>query len=852
MAREVNEQEFRLIDRVSSGLQTIAGGIGRLRTGLTELNQGAELAAKGIGLVRSAAESIGGAVQGVADYQTAMARVNQITQATAEEQKALAAAVQSAQVELGVSAEVSANALLKLARDGASATEAVNALGGVLAYAKANAQDAGAATEQLGGILDSFGERPAIIGKLADALTATAVASGTTSEALAKGLQGIGLAADEAGLSVNQTVALLGLLAKRNIEGTGATKQLVTILGQFRDPASVAGKALDDLGLSGKTFTEVLAKLSTDSTAATAVLNTLGNKPRAALQALLADGGGALKELNKIIGQSEGSAKKAADALGKTFEEGLNKASAAFQGLKIAALEPILEPLTNGLIALATRLNQVAQSPEFANLANQFAQFVTKSTESLTKFIGDINFEQAAAKIAGFTQSAVENFGAIVKAANLVAGALNFVAEKTVAAGEAIGNTAGAIFGPLQIALEKAGGAVSDVSTRFDELKTAAAAPRKNLSELVNQTLGVKKGLDDVSKSARVSAEELRALALAALPAPIRAIAEAATAAAADLDKIAPSTNAATDSTKSLTGSAYELSLAFERSKISTYSAAIADLLRANQGGSETIKRLSQEVSAAEENVRKLQAAHEDAAKAAGDQTTKVDETTRAVRDFGSAAESAGQSARDAGDETKKAGDEIENFGKNAAAAAFDLGKMSTEFLAQNTAAASAQASYRNYLEVLNLGTKLGKDQIEQFERRLNLSKDIIRANDEEAQALDRLAKAYPAVSRDALRELYEAEKKITEIREKKNRVTAEGLGIEQAAAKAASGTAGALGFGARPAGDGRTAANPDAPAGAGSSSKSGSVVINVSGILTDELAREIAERVQRVQRLGR
>jgi TP901 family phage tail tape measure protein len=852
MAREVNEQEFRLIDRVSAGLQTIAGGIGRLRTGLTELNQGAELAAKGIGLVRSAAESIGGAVQGVADYQTAMARVNQITQATAEEQKALAAAVQSAQVELGVSADVSANALLKLARDGASATEAVNALGGVLAYAKANAQDAGAATEQLGGILDSFGERPAIIGKLADALTATAVASGTTSEALAKGLQGIGLAADEAGLSVNQTVALLGQLATRNIEGTAATKQLVTILGQFRDPASAAGKALADLGLSGQSFTEILGKLSTDSTAATAVLNTLGNKPRAALQALLADGGGALKQLNQIIGQSEGSAKKAADALGKTFEEGLNKASAAFQGLKIAALEPILEPLTNGLISLATRLNEVAQSPEFANLANQFAQFVTKSTEALTTFIGDINFEQAAAKVAGFTQSAVENFGAIVKAANLVARALNFATEQTVAAGEAIGNTAGATFGPLQIALEKAGGAVSDVSTKFDELKAAAAAPRKNLSELVNQTLGVKTGLDGVSKAARISADELRALSIAALPGPLQAIAKAALDASTELGRIPEPAKLVADGFGQVKSSAYEAALGFERLQIATLNRALSDLYAANLQGTDSFRAIIQQVILAEGRIRDLQKAHEDAAKAAGDQTTKVDETTRAVRDFGSAAESAGQSARDAGDETKKAGDEIENFGKNAAAAAFDLGKMSTEFLAQNTAAASAQASYRNYLEVLNLGTKLGKDQIEQFERRLNLSKDIIRANDEEAQALDRLAKAYPAVSRDALRELYEAEKKITEIREKKNRVTADGLGIEQAAAKAASGTAGALGFGARPAGDGRTAANPDAPAGAGSSSKTGSVVINVSGILTDELAREIAERVQRVQRLGR
>ena len=44
MAREVNEQEYRLIDRVTAGFNTIAAGLGRLKTGMTELNQTAELA----------------------------------------------------------------------------------------------------------------------------------------------------------------------------------------------------------------------------------------------------------------------------------------------------------------------------------------------------------------------------------------------------------------------------------------------------------------------------------------------------------------------------------------------------------------------------------------------------------------------------------------------------------------------------------------------------------------------------------------------------------------------------------------------------------------------------------------
>ena len=34
MAREVNEQEYRLIDRVTAGFNTIAAGLGKLKTGI--------------------------------------------------------------------------------------------------------------------------------------------------------------------------------------------------------------------------------------------------------------------------------------------------------------------------------------------------------------------------------------------------------------------------------------------------------------------------------------------------------------------------------------------------------------------------------------------------------------------------------------------------------------------------------------------------------------------------------------------------------------------------------------------------------------------------------------------------
>ena len=87
MAKQDVELRFSLIDGVTRNLAAIQQGVAGLGASIVKVNGAVELTGRAFGALSSAAQAIGGAVQGVADYQTAMARVNQITQATAEEQK---------------------------------------------------------------------------------------------------------------------------------------------------------------------------------------------------------------------------------------------------------------------------------------------------------------------------------------------------------------------------------------------------------------------------------------------------------------------------------------------------------------------------------------------------------------------------------------------------------------------------------------------------------------------------------------------------------------------------------------------------------------------------------------------
>ncbi len=427
MAKEIIEQEYRLIDKVTAGFKNIASSLGGLKGNFTELNQAAELAAKGINLVSEAAAKIGDAVSGVADYEEAMRRVSIRTKATAEEQVELQQAVRDAATAVGATSEQAARALLGVAEDGYSARAAIDSLGEVLAFAKAQALGTAEAAAGLGGILDSFGERATgSVGAVADALTATAAAAGTTVGTLTKGLATLGTAAQENNLNFAQTVALMGQLATRNFEATDAAKRLATILDEFRDPATQAGEALANLGLSGAEFSTVLQRLSTDSTAATAVLETLGRKPREALLALLADGGGALQEFNVIVAQSAGATQVAADALNGTFNESLKSVIAQLDAAKVAFLTPVLKPFADALNQLAKDIAEFADSPLLANVAADIGESVAAASRRLIEFAKSFDFEEAAGNLEAFytsSKSVLSELGAAASAtANAIAG----------------------------------------------------------------------------------------------------------------------------------------------------------------------------------------------------------------------------------------------------------------------------------------------------------------------------------------------------------------------------------------------------------------------------------------------
>lgn len=479
MANRIDtELKFSVIDGVTSSLKSIEGSLTGVGARLSSINQASELVGKAFGRLSSAAESIGNAVSGAAEVEAAFTRLSLRTNATAEEQKALQLAVKDAVGATTFSAQEAAAALALLTEDGFTAKDAAEQLGTVLAFANTALIDSAQAAALLGTALDKFGEAPASVGAIADAITATAAAAGASTVAIAGGLAGIGTAAKGANVSVAESTAILGVLAVEGVESGDAVSRLNKLFQDFSEPASLFSRAIADAGLSGKSFADVILALQDDTAAAADVMATVGDKPREALRLLLQQGGGDLRAFTEVVRESGNASQEAADKINSNFSSALIKLTNQVTQTRDLLLTPILAPLTAEFEGFSKRIEDFTKSEQFARITEQLTLFAEKAIKQLGDFAGSFDFDDAVQQVELFVKTTVENFEAIIAVVSVVgttvsvvfntikAGAAQFVAVWTGVMAE--------LFRALSFFSDGAG----ELTTVFDDMTVRANALR--------------------------------------------------------------------------------------------------------------------------------------------------------------------------------------------------------------------------------------------------------------------------------------------------------------------------------------------------------------------------------------
>ena len=299
---------------------------------------------KGANLMKGALVAVGAAIiaatKKAAEFEASLSKLEAISGATGDELEYLAEQAKY----LGSTTASTAGEILslqtELAKLGFTTNEILNSTGGIRNLSDAIEADLGGAAKLTGATLRQFGLDSSETGRIVDVLALSTTSSALDFEKLTNSLSYVGAAANAVGISFEETVAMLGTLSNSGLSasqaGTGLRKILI------------------DLNDAGLTLEEGLA-LVTNSTDQLGTASDLVGKRAAVAFLALANGTKTTEELNAILLEASGSAKKIADVKLDNLSGDTDILKSAWDGLSTEIGEIFL-PLTRVLIQAITAI----------------------------------------------------------------------------------------------------------------------------------------------------------------------------------------------------------------------------------------------------------------------------------------------------------------------------------------------------------------------------------------------------------------------------------------------------------------------------------------------------------------
>lgn len=383
-----------LQDKISSPLKKMEGRIGSF----------AKSAVKKLSLVAGAGAALVGGfgltstLKTFTDYEQGLANVRAVTNATAEEMKILSDEARRLGRDTAWSAVQVTEAEQLLAQAGFSVQETVGALPGLLNLASAGGLDLANATDIAAGTLRAFGMEAEQAGHVADVLAVASSATNSDVMGLGESMKYVGPAAKALGVDVEQTTAVLGMLANANIKGSQAGTTLRSALTRLAKPTKQSSDMMKQLGFNafdsaGKILPmhELIGNLQkstsnlTEQQRANAMATIFGQEAMSGMLALVEQGPDALKELTQSLYDSEGAAQKMADTRLDSISGQMELLKSAADDLKLTLGEK-LAPYTRNLVEWTTK-NIPLITDKIVELVDKAKSFATQAYPSVLKFI---------------------------------------------------------------------------------------------------------------------------------------------------------------------------------------------------------------------------------------------------------------------------------------------------------------------------------------------------------------------------------------------------------------------------------------------------------------------------------
>lgn len=362
-------------------------------------------------------KAFAGIVEGAADFEQAMSRVQAATGASAQEMAQLNQAAQDAGATTKFSATETAGALENLAKAGLSAGDSIQALPAVLALAQAGDIDLGQASEYVTKAVMGMGLAFTDAARVADVLALGANATNTSVEGLAQALSYAAPIAQAAGVSLEGTVAIMGKLADAGIDASRSGTAVANMMSQFSDPSSAFKRALADAGITTNNFEQALHQLAAAGPKGEKAILAVGLNAGPALRSLLNQGMGALDELKAKLEGSAGSAAAAAKAMQDNLAGSMGVLGNVWKTVSTALGTPVLPVLKDGVDQLSAALRGAVTDGTIGKFGEAIAAAFQSGIKWVKEFVGSVDFTKLGADLRAFADRTGEVFTQIGEAA---------------------------------------------------------------------------------------------------------------------------------------------------------------------------------------------------------------------------------------------------------------------------------------------------------------------------------------------------------------------------------------------------------------------------------------------------
>ena len=287
-----------------------------------------------------------------ADFEASMAKVKAVSGATASEFQAL----EKNALDLGSSTKFTASEVsslqLEFSKLGFSADEITKVTESTLALAQATGSDLAVSAEVAGATLRGFGLDASETQRVTDVMAASFSSTALDMGSFKDSMKFVAPVAKAAGLSIEETTAMLGALANNGIKGSQAGTALRRIIS--------------DLGSTGGNVAEAIKGLAAQGLNLADAKDEVGRSSQSALL-ILAENTGVTDELTASLGDATGTASEMAGIMDSTAEGSLAKMRSALEGAAIVigkSLAPLVVKLAAFISDVATKFSNLSEGTQ--------------------------------------------------------------------------------------------------------------------------------------------------------------------------------------------------------------------------------------------------------------------------------------------------------------------------------------------------------------------------------------------------------------------------------------------------------------------------------------------------------